>query len=279
MLDYADKLTRTPGLMRESDVIALRAHGLGDRDILDVNQVVAYFAYVNRVADGLGVTIDDYADVEYAAIETAVIETAVIETAANEAPSAIELSSSSLVRTLSKADAPLLTQPFYVGGDPGPITASMAHVPELVEVALPFIGAVLSPSAIDWRTKEIVIVRTSALMQCRYCIDSHTPVAIDSGLSHAQVHALRDEQSIASAFTDERDLVLIEWTDAVATGPGAVPVNAARNAARLFTEAEIVELTLLVGVTLLLNRYATSLGLPVDPSTIERLAREGFQRS
>ena len=66
MLDYADKLTRTPGAMREDDIVALRAHGLGDRDILDVNQVVAYFAYVNRVADGLGVTIDEYADVAHA---------------------------------------------------------------------------------------------------------------------------------------------------------------------------------------------------------------------
>ena len=70
MLDYADKLTRTPGSMREADVIALRDHGLVDRDILDVNQVVAYFAYVNRVADGLGVTIDEYAVTEHAAIGT-----------------------------------------------------------------------------------------------------------------------------------------------------------------------------------------------------------------
>ena len=70
MLDYADKLTRTPGSMREDDVIALREHGLVDRDILDVNQVVAYFAYVNRVADGLGVTIDGYAATEHAAIDT-----------------------------------------------------------------------------------------------------------------------------------------------------------------------------------------------------------------
>jgi uncharacterized peroxidase-related enzyme len=68
MLDYAVKLTRTPGEMRESDVIALRAHGLSDRDILDVNQVAAYFAYVNRVADGLGVVTDDYAEEENAAI-------------------------------------------------------------------------------------------------------------------------------------------------------------------------------------------------------------------
>ena len=95
MLDYADKLTRTPGAMCEDDVISLRAHGLGDRDILDVNQVVAYFAYVNRVADGLGVTIDEYAADEHAAIETG---------AAADSPA-----SGPLVRTLAKADVPLLT--------------------------------------------------------------------------------------------------------------------------------------------------------------------------
>jgi len=47
--------------MTEDDLTPLRAVGLNDRGILDLNQAVAYFAYVNRVADGLGVVIDDYA--------------------------------------------------------------------------------------------------------------------------------------------------------------------------------------------------------------------------
>jgi len=60
MLDYAVKLTRTPGDMTEADLAPLRAAGLGDREILDLNQVTSYYAYVNRVADGLGVALDDY---------------------------------------------------------------------------------------------------------------------------------------------------------------------------------------------------------------------------
>jgi uncharacterized peroxidase-related enzyme len=68
MLDYAAKLTRTPGEMVEADLAPMRAQGLTDRDILDVNQVTAYFAYVNRVADGLGVATDAYAEDEHAAI-------------------------------------------------------------------------------------------------------------------------------------------------------------------------------------------------------------------
>jgi len=68
MLDYAAKLTLTPGEMVEGDLAPMRAEGLTDRDILDVNQVTAYFAYVNRVADGLGVETDAYAEDEHTAI-------------------------------------------------------------------------------------------------------------------------------------------------------------------------------------------------------------------
>lgn len=50
--------------MRPVDVTAqalepLRAVGLTDRDIVDANQVVAYFNYVNRIAEGLGVDQDE----------------------------------------------------------------------------------------------------------------------------------------------------------------------------------------------------------------------------
>ena len=58
MLDYAVKLTRHPGAMDESDVEALRAAGFGDRAILDICQIVAYYNYVNRLADGLGVELE-----------------------------------------------------------------------------------------------------------------------------------------------------------------------------------------------------------------------------
>lgn len=61
MLDYANQLTRTPWDMTEADLLPLREAGWDDRAILDINQTVAYYAYVNRVADGLGVVLDEYA--------------------------------------------------------------------------------------------------------------------------------------------------------------------------------------------------------------------------
>jgi uncharacterized peroxidase-related enzyme len=56
MLAYARALTLDPGGVTEADLEPMRAAGLTDGEILEVNQVVAYFAYANRTVSGLGVT-------------------------------------------------------------------------------------------------------------------------------------------------------------------------------------------------------------------------------
>jgi uncharacterized peroxidase-related enzyme len=57
-LRYARKLTLTPGEMCEDDVRALREAGADDGEILEVNQVCCYFNYVNRLLNGLGVSLE-----------------------------------------------------------------------------------------------------------------------------------------------------------------------------------------------------------------------------
>lgn len=55
MLDYADKLTRSPAEMGEEDIERLRRHGFDDAVIHDIAQVAALFNYYDRLADGLGI--------------------------------------------------------------------------------------------------------------------------------------------------------------------------------------------------------------------------------
>jgi len=59
IVDYALKLTEAPASMRPDDLEPLRQAGLDDRGILDLNMIVGYFAFVNRLADGLGVPLED----------------------------------------------------------------------------------------------------------------------------------------------------------------------------------------------------------------------------
>ena len=58
LLRYSEKLTSSPGAMVESDIEELRAAGVDDGQILEANQIVGYFNYVNRCLNGLGVTTE-----------------------------------------------------------------------------------------------------------------------------------------------------------------------------------------------------------------------------
>lgn len=60
MAGYALKLTHTPSAMTRDDLRPLREAGLDDGAIFELNQVASYFAYVNRVVDGLGVELEPY---------------------------------------------------------------------------------------------------------------------------------------------------------------------------------------------------------------------------
>lgn len=58
MLEYVVKLTEAPATIKQADVARLRATGFDDRAIHDICAITAYFAFVNRIADGLGVEME-----------------------------------------------------------------------------------------------------------------------------------------------------------------------------------------------------------------------------
>jgi len=58
LLNYTEKLTLNPSEMVESDVVNLKNLGIEDGEILEANQIICYFNYVNRSINGLGITTE-----------------------------------------------------------------------------------------------------------------------------------------------------------------------------------------------------------------------------
>ena len=172
----------------------------------------------------------------------------------------------SSVGLVTAEQAPLLARRFYAGGDPGPIVSALAQVPELLEVAAPFFGTVLGPTALPPRLKEVVVLRTSVVAGCRFCVDSHTVVAWDSGLNPEEVAWLREEAPLPSTISP-LERAAAHFSEMMWTRP-----SAAVEALRPHLEDHgIVEMTLLCTTTMLLNRFCTALALPVSPAVSARL--------
>jgi AhpD family alkylhydroperoxidase len=174
----------------------------------------------------------------------------------------------SRVELVGAEQAPLLARPYYPDEGPAsPIVRALAQVPELLEVAMPFIARVFGPTSVDLRTKEIVVLRVSAINGCRYCIDTHTVAAWDAGLSQAEASALR---GVGTGFP-AAEAALVAFCDAVCNAPASVPDDVAHALRAHFAEHEIVELSLLAGATAMLNRFCTALELPTTSATRARL--------
>jgi len=180
----------------------------------------------------------------------------------------------STIHLIQSEEAPISVRRFFAQGDPGPVESTLAHVPELLQTAMPFMVRTLGASSIDFRTKEIVILRTSALQKCRYCTNIHTTIAMTADLNRMQLKALQGEGDVDEVFPSERDRLLIRWTDAVAGCTSPIPHELSVAFRRVFSEAEVVELTLLTAATIMLNRYSTALGFRTSSAHVELLQGE-----
>ena len=60
LCEFAERLSQDTGAMGEDDIQALRVQGWDDRAIHDATQIIAYFNYINRVAEALGVEPESF---------------------------------------------------------------------------------------------------------------------------------------------------------------------------------------------------------------------------
>ena len=62
LCEFAEKLTLTPGLVSKGDFKKLKKTEFSDKEISEAVQVISYFNYINRVADGLGLEPEEFID-------------------------------------------------------------------------------------------------------------------------------------------------------------------------------------------------------------------------
>ena len=125
---------------------------------------------------------------------------------------------------------------------------------------MPFLGQIMGEGAVDLATKELVIVRVSQLNGCRYCLAAHRPVALDAGVPAAQVEAICDLAPLDELPGRER--AIVAWVDRLIRDPAGVEDKLTSRVLGYLRHHELIELTVLAGVTTMLNQYCTAFDIP-----------------
>lgn len=144
---------------------------------------------------------------------------------------------------------------------------TISHAPWLVMLLLPFNAAVQRQwpgSRMSGRIKELVIIKTSHVNGCRYCYAHNTALGEAAGITQDEVIALSSDDYLRSPTLSEREKAAVEWAEAVTLNTAAKRDDLFAVMKRLFTDAEIVELTMVSAMFNMINRLNDSLQVPVE---------------
>jgi 4-carboxymuconolactone decarboxylase len=141
----------------------------------------------------------------------------------------------------------------------------LLHTPSLAACWLDLISTARFKTELDGRLREIVIIRVGYLNHTDYVVNQHVPeLSIPEGLSKQESDALADSDWQSSAFFSPRERAALAYTDAV-TRDVTVPDLVFDALRPHFSEREIVELTVLIGIYNMHTRVFTALRIDPEP--------------
>jgi uncharacterized peroxidase-related enzyme len=144
-------------------------------------------------------------------------------------------------------------------GKPGNAQKALAHRPEMLRTFLAFYASV--GRSLDRKLYEMIYLRVSFINGCHYCQQHHLASSKRVGLTAEDWKALKD--GTYARFT-EKEQTALAYAEKLTRASRDVTDDDFKKLKKHFSDAEIVDLHLLVGLANLTNRFTDPLGLEVE---------------
>jgi uncharacterized peroxidase-related enzyme len=144
---------------------------------------------------------------------------------------------------------------------------TISHAPWLAMLMLPFNAAVQRQwpgSRMSGRIKELVVIKTSHVNGCRYCYAHNTALGQAAGITHDEIIEISGDDYLQSKTLSEAEKTAVQWAEAVTLNTASKRDDLFAEMKRLFSEAEVVELTMVSAMFNMINRINDSLQVPIE---------------
>ena len=166
------------------------------------------------------------------------------------------------VRNIESSELPPDLAAIYerFAGSYGPFrnqVAVFAHVPAALRHLMPLLMELREAKTLPKRYLEIAIVVISNLNACHYCVAHHKPFLQVEGISPAGIDRIMDWRDHPEL--DETDRLVVQYSIAAWETPNRIPDALFQRLRAVFSEAQIVELTLRITLCGFFNRFNRAL--------------------
>lgn len=152
---------------------------------------------------------------------------------------------------------------------------TLSHAPFLAMLLLPFNAAVQREwpgTHLSGRMKELVVIKTSQINECEYCLAHNTSLGQAAGITEEHIIALSSSEYLTSDLFDERERAAVAWAEHMTRRTAGKNDAIFAQVRAHFSDAEIVELTFVCGLFNMINRINDSLALSIeDQAEVDRI--------
>jgi uncharacterized peroxidase-related enzyme len=151
--------------------------------------------------------------------------------------------------------------------------AVFAHVQPALRHLMPLLMELRAAQTLPKRALELAIVTVSQLNACHYCVAHHKPFLAIEGVSPEGADRLLDYRDHPEL--DDTDRLVVEYAIAAWEHPNRISDDLFTRLRRVFSEAQIVELTLRITLCGFFNKFNDALRIEEEPEALIRLAAAG----
>jgi uncharacterized peroxidase-related enzyme len=144
-------------------------------------------------------------------------------------------------------------------GKPGSVQKILAHRPDMLKAFLSFYASV--GRSLERRLYELIYIRVSMINECRYCMQHHLAASKRVGVTQDDWAKLKEGQY---GVFNEKEEAALDFADKLTRDPHAIGDEDIAALRVHFSESEIVDIDLLVGLANLTNRLTDPLGADLE---------------
>ncbi len=145
---------------------------------------------------------------------------------------------------------------------------TLAHHPAIAANLVTLYLGFREDSLVDRRLLELAILTVSHVNRCHYCVTHHAPLGLQFGLTQAQLDILKQDAWEASPLFSKEEKLVIAYATQVTQDARRVPDDLFEKLRTTFSEAQIVELTVRIGMCSFFNRFNDALRLDIEPEAL-----------
>ncbi|MGH7859827.1 MAG: carboxymuconolactone decarboxylase family protein [Candidatus Binatia bacterium] len=141
----------------------------------------------------------------------------------------------------------------------------MGHAPELMSPFNDFIMEILKDGRIEWKTKELLILKSTLLNECHYCVIQHETLSKRLGIPEEKIAALDGDKYKTSSLFSDAEKAILELCEQVWRDANRVSDQVWARVRKHYDEGQVIEILATITAYIMVSKFGDALQVELEP--------------